>query len=106
MSQTAATHIVVRATRSGEARTYVAGTRVRVFDIYSLRHDEGLTPEEIVQSLPSLTLGQIYAALSYYYDHRQEIEREVEESIRAGEELKRVLPPGPVQSRRLGENHA
>ena len=34
----------------------------------------GVTPEEIKENLPYLSLAQIFDALSYYDDHRQEIE--------------------------------
>ncbi|MDO8748375.1 MAG: DUF433 domain-containing protein [Candidatus Omnitrophota bacterium] len=34
----------------------------------------GVAPEEIKENLPHLTLAQIFDALSYYNDHRKEIE--------------------------------
>lgn len=34
----------------------------------------GAAPEEIKESLPHLSFAQIFDALSYYDDHRQEIE--------------------------------
>ncbi len=34
----------------------------------------GTTPEELVKGYPPLTLAEIYDALSYYYDHTDEIE--------------------------------
>jgi hypothetical protein len=42
----------------------------------------GLTPEEIQQGHEHLTLAQIYAALSYYYDHQAEIDAEIEQAKR------------------------
>jgi uncharacterized protein (DUF433 family) len=35
----------------------------------------GAAPEEIVHKLPHLQLAQVFDALSYYDDHRDEIER-------------------------------
>ncbi|MBI1745150.1 MAG: DUF433 domain-containing protein [Acidobacteria bacterium] len=40
----------------------------------------GATPDEILQNLPYLTLAQIFDALSYYTDHREEIEQYVREN--------------------------
>jgi uncharacterized protein (DUF433 family) len=41
----------------------------------------GETPESLVGNiLPHLTLAQVYDALSYYYDHRDEIEQELLEN--------------------------
>ena len=45
---------------------------------YILR--QGLSPEELVKEFPHLTLAQVYDALSYYYDHQEEIERELREN--------------------------
>ncbi|MGI8978017.1 MAG: DUF433 domain-containing protein [Pirellulaceae bacterium] len=79
MIQTVATHIELRANRAGDARAFITGTRVRVQDIYVQAEIHGRTPEEIAQGLPHLTLGQVHAALSYYFDHRAEILREMDE---------------------------
>ncbi len=35
---------------------------------------EGMLPEELAKEFPQLTLAAIYEALSYYYDHRGEID--------------------------------
>src|SRR5215813_5377614 len=58
----------------GEAR--IAGHRIRVRDVVAARDLGGLTPEEIAASVyPELTLAEVYSALAYYEDHRDEIER-------------------------------
>jgi uncharacterized protein (DUF433 family) len=55
---------------------HLAGTRIRVRDIAAARDLGGLSPEEIVAVVyPDLSLGQVYAALSYHEDHRTEIEQ-------------------------------
>jgi len=38
----------------------------------------GTAPENIVKSLPHLTLAQVFDALSYYSDHREEIDSYIE----------------------------
>ena len=41
----------------------------------------GETPESLVENiLPHLSLAQVYDALSYYHDHRDEIEQEMREN--------------------------
>jgi uncharacterized protein (DUF433 family) len=49
-------------------------TRIAVMDIVQLQR-EGKKPEDMLNifAVP-LTLGQIHAALTYYYDHRDEID--------------------------------
>jgi uncharacterized protein (DUF433 family) len=34
---------------------------------------------ELQKNHPELTLAEIYSALAYYYDHKQELDREIEE---------------------------
>lgn len=40
----------------------------------------GSTPEEIKENLPHLSLAQIFDALSYYDDHKKEIEHYIIEN--------------------------
>jgi uncharacterized protein (DUF433 family) len=40
----------------------------------------GITPEEIPNRLPHLTLAQIFGALSYYSDHQSEIHSYIEQN--------------------------
>jgi uncharacterized protein (DUF433 family) len=51
----------------------VGGTRVSL-DSVVLAFLDGSTPEEIVQQYPSLDLADAYAAVTYYLNHRQEVE--------------------------------
>lgn len=40
----------------------------------------GLSPEEIVIHMPHLTLAQVFEALSYYSDHKKEIDNYIEKN--------------------------
>ena len=54
----------------------IKGTRTPVRSI--VEHWKfGDTPEEIARKLPHLRLAHIFDALSYYDDHREEIERHI-----------------------------
>ena len=59
------------------------GTRVAVSDIVGyLRLGE--TSESLVNNiLPQLSLAQVHDALSYYYDHQEEIEQILQENTEA-----------------------
>jgi uncharacterized protein (DUF433 family) len=50
----------------------VAGTRVTL-DTVVAAYQEGATPEEIGDQYPSLKLDHIYAVISYYLRHREEV---------------------------------
>lgn len=38
-------------------------------------------PKKFIFSIHNLSLGQIYSALAYYYDHSEEFEREIKERL-------------------------
>ena len=98
--QTVATHIELRPNRDGQLRAYIVGTRVRVQDIYAQAEIHGRTPAEIVEGLPHLTLGQVYAALSYLFDHREEILRELREDESFVEALRATNKPSLLERAR------
>ena len=55
----------------------IEGHRISVHDIAE-SHRLGLTPEQIVsEHYPTLSLTQVYAALLYYYEHKDEIDRDI-----------------------------
>ncbi len=67
----------------------IAGTRIRVWDIHVWHNLRGQSPEQIVADFPQLTLADVYAALAYYLDHREEIQRQAKEDEEFVAEMKR-----------------
>jgi uncharacterized protein (DUF433 family) len=61
----------------------IVGTKFPVRAVVHYALKRGLAPEELVQEFPHLTLAQIYDALSYYYDHKDDIEQELAENTEA-----------------------
>jgi uncharacterized protein (DUF433 family) len=70
-------------------RARIAGHRVRVLDIVTWQEHEGLTPDEIVSNLPSITLAEVHVALAYYFDHLEEIQAEMREERTLVDEARR-----------------
>jgi uncharacterized protein (DUF433 family) len=68
-------------------RACIVGHRVRVMDIAVLREKRGLSPEEIVHQYPGITLADVHAALTYFLDHRPEIEDEFRQDEEAVKQL-------------------
>ncbi len=68
-------------------RACLAGHRIRVADIVIWHERRGYAPDEIVAMFPGITLGDVHAALAYYFDHRDEIEAD----LRADEALAHQL---------------
>lgn len=63
--------------RSG--KPHISGTRICVSDVV-IWTEQGRSAYEIVADFPQLSLGDVYAALSYYHDHQVEIDRQIKES--------------------------
>jgi uncharacterized protein (DUF433 family) len=75
----------------GEPR--IADHRIRVRDIVAARDLGGYSPEEIASTVyPNLNLAQVYSALAYYEDHREEIDRLFREESQFVEEFRRQHP--------------
>lgn len=53
--------------------------KIAVHDI-AATYNQGYAPEEIARDhFPVLTLAQVYAALLYYFEHKDQIDREISE---------------------------
>ncbi|MBM4139980.1 MAG: DUF433 domain-containing protein [Nitrospira sp.] len=57
----------------------ISGTRITV-RLIAARVKSGDSAEDILRDYPYLTLAQIHDAISYYFDHRDEIEKEIKEN--------------------------
>jgi len=57
----------------------IAGHRITVLNIVVWHERIGKSADEIASEC-DLTLADVYAALAYYYDHRSEIDRDIEGS--------------------------
>ena len=58
----------------------VAGTRIRVWDIYVHHEVRGMTPDEIVAQYPELSLADVHAAMAYYWDNREAIDQQMKDA--------------------------
>ena len=77
-------------------RAVIKGSR---FPISSIVQDyrRGLSVEEILRDFPSLRPAEVHDALSYYYDHRAEIDQEIIELTDLAAAM-RKYPPTLVPS--------
>jgi|694.fasta_scaffold10624_11 uncharacterized protein (DUF433 family) len=70
----------------------IAGHRIRVQDIVIWHEQMGMSPDEILYHYPSITLSDVYAALAYYHDHREEIRQQISESEALIQEIQAQTP--------------
>lgn len=89
-------YVTKRHTAYGE-QAIIKGTRVAVSAIVDYTK-MGYSPEQIAaEILPHITIAQIYDALSYYYDNKFEIERELAEDADVELWERRLREPLPSE---------
>lgn len=87
---TIASHIeMTPGVAGGKAR--IAGHRITVQNIAIWHERLGVSADEIATEY-GLSLADVYAALTYYFDHREEIDRSIREDAEFVAELRRLTP--------------
>lgn len=69
----------------------IAGHRITVQNVAIWHERLGMSADDIANEY-GLTLADVYAALAYYYDHREEIDRSIWEDEAFVAELRRQSP--------------
>src|SRR5207247_763944 len=83
----------------GEPARLEEHPRIRIAMIVADYLWRGWSAEEIVRQYSYLTLAEVHAALTYYFDHREEIEGELTAEYRDAEAWKQAHPTPAVLSR-------
>ena len=77
----------------------IAGTTTKVMEIVLDHLAHNWIPEEIQRQHPSLTLAQIHAAFTYYYDHQPQIDAEIEASLLRVAEIRARLEDSTLRDK-------
>ena len=80
-------------------KPHISGHRITVQDIVIWHERMGLDPDEIASGY-GLTLGDVYAALAYYHDHRAEVDQSIASDESLVNELRRQIPSKLAQKLR------
>ena len=88
-----------------EGRAWIDDSNVKVIEVALDHIANGWSADEIHVQHQHLSLGQIHAALSYYFDHQQEFDRLIEQSLERANALAATAQdsPGHRRLRALGE---
>jgi uncharacterized protein (DUF433 family) len=97
---------IVKTPGTSGGKPRIAGTRIKVQHVYVWVEKMGMTPAEVVRLYPHLSMAAVHAALAYYWSHRDEIHRDMEEEERFVEELKAKSGPSPLQRKLSEMGHA
>ena len=83
----------------------IAGSRIKVTHLAVEKQAYGWSPEEIQQNHPHLPLAAVYAALTFYHDHRAECDAQIEADDQYAQKMRSATPEGPFikRMRELGK---
>ncbi|MBC8264374.1 MAG: DUF433 domain-containing protein [Anaerolineales bacterium] len=84
---------------NGDNVPVIAGTNMKVVELVLGRMAYGWSPEEVHFQHPYLTLGQIYSALAYYWDHQEELDRDIERRLQFVDQVRRTMGSSPLVAR-------
>ena len=77
----------------------IAGTNMKVVEIVLEKTAYGWSPEELHFQHPYLTLGQIYSALAYYWDHQDVLDRDIERRLAFVNQTQTITEQTPLAAR-------
>jgi uncharacterized protein (DUF433 family) len=77
----------------------ISGTNMKVIELVLERMAYGWSPEELHFQHPYLTLGQIHSALAYYWDHQEELDRDIDRRLEFVDQIQRTTEPSPLVAR-------
>ena len=77
----------------------IAGTSMKVIEIVLEKTAYGWSPEELHFQHPYLTLGQIYSALAYYWDHQSALDHDIERRLDFVNQARKISEPSPLVAR-------
>jgi len=77
----------------------ITGTRTKVVELVVEQMAYGWSPDELHFQHPHLALGQIYSALAYYWDHKEELDRDIERRQVLADQMQRAAAPSALRER-------
>ena len=77
----------------------IAGTTMKVVELVLAQAAYGWSAQELHIQFSHLTLGQIYSALAYYWDHRDELDGDIERRLEKVDTIQKSASPSPLIKR-------
>ena len=77
----------------------ISGTTMKVIELILEQSAHGWSAEELHFQHPYLSLGKIHSALAYYWDHKDELDQDIETRLERVNQLRRESTPPPLIDR-------
>jgi uncharacterized protein (DUF433 family) len=95
LAETRYEHIVINDSRV----PVISGTTMKVIELVLAQAAYGWSAEELHIQFSYLTLGQIYSALAYYWDHCEELDGDIERRLEKVNRIQKDTPVAPLINR-------
>jgi uncharacterized protein (DUF433 family) len=80
---------------------WITGANTKVIEVVLDKIAYGWSPEEMHLQHPHLSLAQIHAALSYYYEHQEELDADIERRHKEVEKMAAESADSPLRRKLL-----
>jgi uncharacterized protein (DUF433 family) len=80
----------------GKGNPVLSGTTLKIVELVMAQRAHGCSPEELHFQHPELSLGQIHSALAYYWDHKDELDADIEQRSLYAEQARLEAGPSPL----------
>jgi uncharacterized protein (DUF433 family) len=99
-----ATELVSHIRLDGKGVAWINSTRTKVIEVAMDHIAYGWSAEEIQRQHPHLSLAQTHSALAFYYDHQEEFDKAIAESLARADKLaaENADSPGRRRLRAMG----
>lgn len=77
----------------------ISGTTMKVVELVMAQSSFGWSPEELHFQHPYLTLGQIHSALAFYWDHKEELDADIERRSQNVNNAREKAGPSPLDKK-------
>lgn len=76
---------------------------MKVVELVMFQSTHGWSPVELHFQFPHLSLGQIHSALAFYWDHQEELDRDIIRRTEIAERLRQEAGPSSLGAKLRAE---
>lgn len=73
----------------------IVGTTMKLVELITSMKAYGWEPEELHDNFPHLSMGKIYSALAYYWDHKAQIDSIIDQESQWAEQARQQAGESP-----------
>ena len=83
----------------------ITGTTMKVVELVMAQMAYGWSPEELHFQYPYLTMNQIHSALAYYWEHKEQLDADIDRRLQFVEQARREAEPSPLVAKLRAQGH-